>query len=319
MIRKTLSLVAMATTLHGLAGCGQASGMASMLSTGSLASYNLAGNATAGADATNDGPGRGGRGGRRGGPGGHGGPGGLFGLDLASLNLTVDQQAQLKALLDKHRPSAPPSADANNPHKAIQDAVLATTVDDATLRAALAAEQADRANHQPPAPAGLLAGLYGMLTADQRAQVVAALQAQPVPSPRPTPSDDPRAKLEASLNLTADQQAKLAALDAAMKPPAPPADRRAQLIAFWQSGDASVIAAPTPPAFPTDVFVAAVESLDLSQRQALFARGTNGSGGPGGPGGPGDFDGPYGRGGHVGPDGQPPAAAAPSDAATQAP
>lgn len=132
------------------------------------------------------------------------------------------------------------------------------------------------------------------------------------------------------VTFTADQQAKLDAFQVAMKPAKPdasatPTDPRAGEIAFWQTGDTSGLAAPAPaarPAFPTDLFVAFVESLDASQRQALFAHGGLMMGGQPGPGGPGGERGGQMMGdrpdgqmmGHGGDRGPKPAASASTDA-----
>ncbi|MDB5098515.1 MAG: hypothetical protein JWM80_2936 [Cyanobacteria bacterium RYN_339] len=308
-------LAAMAAITTLLAGCGQVGSM--------LAAKTADGSATQGFGGHRGGPGGHGE---HGGPGGPGGPGGfLFGLQ-ADLALTADQQTQLKAIFEKNKPSAPPSHDANDAHKKLQDILLGEKIDDAALRAAIAAVEADRANHPHPDMGANLKAVYDILTVEQRAKIVAKLQAAPAgaaPSPRPTPSGDPKAAQLAKLNLTADQKAALDALDAKRKADHKPGDRRAAMLAFWQTGDASGLAAPKPPAFPVEEFVKAAELLDQTQRKALFAHGFpggpgghghGGHGGPGGhggfgghegPGGPGGFPGFGGHEGHGGPGGFP--------------
>jgi Spy/CpxP family protein refolding chaperone len=291
MLTPTFSRLAVLSALTALlAGCGQAGTM--------LAAKSNAPQA------------QGAHGKRPGGPGGF-----LFGLE-ADLGLTADQQAALKALMEKHKPAAPPSHDANNPHKALHDLILGEKIDDAALRAAIAAVEADRAKHPRPDFAAQLKGVYEILTAEQRAKIVAKLQAAPEAkgprpegspkayhSPRPRPSGDPKG----ALNLTAEQQAALDALKAKQQAgfeAHKPGDQRAAMLAFWQTGDASGLALPEPPAFPVEEFVKAVEILDQAQRKALFGHGF-GFGGPGGPGGRGHgrhgFGGPGGHGHPGGP------------------
>jgi Spy/CpxP family protein refolding chaperone len=242
------------------------------------------------------------------GPRGDHGPG-LPGLDLADLALTADQQTALKAVMDKYKPAAPAAKPSADPGKDLRAAVLADKVDDAALRAAIAAMEANKPARPQVDRAAMLTEIRAILTADQRAKLVAKLQAAPT---RPRPSGDPRADMLAKLNLSAAQKAAVDALDAARKPAGNPDDRRTAMIAFWQNGDASGLAEPTPPAFPVEPFVAAVEILDATQRQALFGHEGHGFGreghgfgreghgfGPGGPGGPG------GRHGRRGPDGGP--------------
>jgi len=263
------------------------------------------------------------------GPGARAGQGGMFGL-LADLNLTDDQKAALKALRDGDKPGARPSFDPkNNPFKALSDALTAATVDDAALRAAIAALEADRASHPRPDLGAKLKAVYDILTADQRAQIVAKLQAGPQaghgPRPRPSGSWQPKARPSGApqgkpgdvskLNLTADQQAAWDALQAKLKADRDahkPGDRKAAVIAFWQTGDASGLKPPAPPAFPTEEFVKLAELLDQTQRKALFSHGIPFLGGPGGPGGhgrgrhhggPGGPGGPGGFGGFGGPEG----------------
>ncbi|MDB5097147.1 MAG: hypothetical protein JWM80_1568 [Cyanobacteria bacterium RYN_339] len=253
-----------------LPGCGSTTGLLA-------AQTNFAGGAAA--DPNGQHAGRGGDHGKGGGKGGFG----LPGVDVADLALTADQQTALKAVMDKYKPSAPAAKPSGDPGAALKAAVTADKVDDATLRAAIAAMEANR----PAAPkvdrTAMLTEVRAILTDDQRAKIVAKLQAGPTDakgSPRPAPSGAPADRL-AALNLTAEQKAAVDALEAARKPAGAPADRNAAMIAFWQSGDTTGLAEPARPAFPTELFVAAVEILDVTQRKALFGQ-ERGHGGPGG-------------------------------------
>ena len=249
--------------------------------------------------------------GHHGGPGmggpGMGGPGmgglrmggpGLPGLPLAGIELTTEQRASLKAIAEKYRPAEAARPDPatmaarRDEMKARQDALKAALsaepFDGAALSAALA-PPADR-----PAPPALdpqaLVEARAVLTDEQRATVIAKLKEAPQDLPAMPGRPDPTARLTEALALTAEQQAKLAAIGAAR--PAPDhAARHAAMIAFLETGDAAALL--TPPAHaapPTDALVAFVGSLDAAQRaklteQAFFLGGPRGAGGPGGPGG----------------------------------
>jgi Spy/CpxP family protein refolding chaperone len=272
-LTKWTTFAAIATIL---AGCGTTSGLLAAQTNTSL---------DAAASADPNGP----HGGHRGGKGGERGAFGFVpGVNVADLALTADQQTALKAVMDKYRPAAPAARPSGDPGAELRAIVTADTVDDAKLRAAIAAMEANK----PAAPqvdhAAMLAEIRAILTDDQRAKIVAALQADTA-SPRPRPSGDPRAEKLASLDLTTEQKAALDALDAARKPAGEPADRKAAMVAFWQNGDTTGLAAPTRPAFPVEAFVAAIEILDATQRKALFGNeggmmgfGGHGHGGPGG-------------------------------------
>ncbi|HEY9723646.1 MAG TPA: Spy/CpxP family protein refolding chaperone [Oscillatoriaceae cyanobacterium] len=223
---------------------------------------------------------------------GHFGRGGagMLGM-LQGLDLTAAQKQQLQAIAAKFRPAKPSGAPSGKAGQALRDALLAPTVDDATLRTALAAQQQAFASHQPPSRAAMLGAVRAVLTDAQRAKIVAQLQTKPQ-RPQGTPSFAPgKNPLLTKLNLTADQQAAFDAL-AAMhaNAPKPGADRRAAMVAFWQNGDTSGLAAPQHPAFPVDAFCKFAESLSLDQRKALFDH-------PGGPLGLGGPRGGFGRGG----------------------
>jgi Spy/CpxP family protein refolding chaperone len=287
---KSSIFVALAFATLSATGCGTS------LTTPTSLAAQLQASTTANGSAQ---PGMGGPGGR-GDHGDHGNPNDPQAL-LASLTLTADQQTQLAAIVAKYKPTAPTAKPLNDANTALQTALLATTVDDATLRAAIAAQRADMATHQPPSPKDELVAIRALLTSDQIATVVAKLQAGPTGV---RPSGGPGAAVEASLNLTTAQQADLAAFKAAMQPASPTtqADPRAAMLTFWQTGDTSGLVAPAAPTFPVEAFVTLAEALDLTQRQALFAHGAmmmadGGHGGPGGQGGPG------GHGGFGGPDG----------------
>lgn len=179
----------------------------------------------------------------------------------ADLGLTEEQQAKLKAL----QPDAPQLVTAKAPGApdAVRKAFLADPLDVAALRAALEAQQADRVDLPQAGPTKLLVAMREILTEEQRAKLVAKLQAQPAP----TLIKAVRPKID--LKLDATQQAALDAVLAKLEPPAPP-DPRAGMIAFWQSGDTSGLEAPKPPALPVDEIVQLAQLLDVEDRKALL-------------------------------------------------
>lgn len=122
------------------------------------------------------GPGQGvGRGGFRGGPGGpgFGGMGGRGPMMLAGLDLTDDQQARVKALLDGERDANQDGAKAlQEARRALHDAIFANAVDGGAIAAltakVAAAEKAQLERHVQTQQA-----LAGILTPEQRATLAA--------------------------------------------------------------------------------------------------------------------------------------------------
>lgn len=234
-----------------------------------------------------------------GGPGGPGGMGGgLMGLDryLADLDLTDAQYAQIQAATAHEPPTGqPPTAGTD-----LQALLVADTLDVAAIRAAVAAQP------QGGQPGGdrvtAIKAVYDVLTATQRTALAAAISADPA-QPMGAPMGDAPTMTppspDASLGLTADQQAAYDAFFTAMSANRAPGgnDPTAQqtaMAAYFQSGDATALEAAlgaqvAASAFPVDALVTLATSLSLTQRQALFAQGLPGIGGPGGgmPGGPG--------------------------------
>lgn len=304
--KQALKLAGLTATLTVLAGCGQGTALSSA-STDALALRNAGANSHAQPGDRGGKPGKGFRG-EKGRKGDQFGP---FGM-LSGVNLTDEQKTQLKAIAEKYRPAKP--ADGQKPDAPgakVRELLLADTVDAAALKAALA----DRP--QPPADAGknrlaMLVEARAVLTDEQRNALIEKIKALPtptVPSDRPVrPADanrpDPAARLVASLNLSAEQQAAYDAFNAKLKaardgfqpPKFDPAAQRDAWVSFLQTGDTAGLEAArphlTPPAFPVDELVTLATGLTLDQRKQLFSHGFR-FGGPRG-----------GHGGHEGPGGR---------------
>jgi Spy/CpxP family protein refolding chaperone len=204
---------------------------------------------------------------------------------FADLALTEDQKAQLKAIAEKYRAQWPTS-----PWRRVRELLTAEVVDAAALRAALT-EEPSGAERQSKLR-GMLVEVRAVLTEVQKAQVVAKLQAAPLPqvSPAtvPAPSEAERAawldRVGERLGLTADQKAAFGAFlekqrDAAANRPAPidHAARRDAMVRFIQTGDATALDAikpqtDSPRGFAVEEFVTLATKLSQAQRQALFGR-----------------------------------------------
>ena len=119
------------------------------------------------------GPGGPGGPGRWGGPGrgGPGGPMGMLPMFGREIGLTDAQRDQIKAIADSHKDDWKALADrARTAHEALNDAVTADTIDEATIRqksAEVAAVDADMA----VARAHAHAEVFQILTSDQKTQV----------------------------------------------------------------------------------------------------------------------------------------------------
>jgi protein CpxP len=111
--------------------------------------------------------------GRWGGPGrgGPGGPMGMLPMFGREIGLTEAQRDQIKAIADAHKDEWKALADrARTAHEALNDAVIADAIDEATIRqksAEVAAIDADLA----VARAHAHAEVFQILTSDQKAQV----------------------------------------------------------------------------------------------------------------------------------------------------
>lgn len=132
----------------------------------------LAAGATVAIQAREQGPGRPGGGFGRRGPGGPGGPGmgGPGGVlpGLRGLDLTDAQREQVKGLMESHKAEFDAQLQKLGPaHKALQDTIMAETLDETAIRqraAELAAVEADGAVLR----AKVFAQVWALLTPDQQ-------------------------------------------------------------------------------------------------------------------------------------------------------
>jgi Spy/CpxP family protein refolding chaperone len=124
--------------------------------------------------------------GRRGGPGGPmrgglGGPAGAIELPLGQLNLSALQRDQVKSVLDSHQDEMKTLADREMAARgALQQAIIADTVDDNTIRqksADVATIEADMAVMR----AHVRAEVWQLLTPDQQNQAKAIETERPRP------------------------------------------------------------------------------------------------------------------------------------------
>lgn len=216
---------------------------------------------------------------------GHGGPrqgahapgvGFLMGLDLSE-----EQQEQLREIFDTYRPAKPENE--ATPGESLAELLEAESLDVEALRAALA-EGAQRPAAVPGMPAEALVAVREVLTEAQRAEVVSRVSEMPLPSvderPQAPSSGDRLDRIATSMNLTDAQQAALDAFKAKLSAPSQPAEdsqaHRDALIALFETGDATALKALTPseaeaPAFPVEEFVALAQVLSAEQRLALLA------------------------------------------------
>jgi hypothetical protein len=212
-------------------------------------------------------------------------------LDLEALELSAEQREALRAIAEKYRP-APPSGEHGAPSEAAIPAILrAEPLDVEALRAALASP--------PPAPMDMhplgidaLVEAYGVLTDAQRSELVARLQALPVPADDERQPPSPAEHLErlaAGLDLNAEQTLALEAfkskLDGAPQRTMGGEAYREGVIALLETGDPALLLALKPtlserPAFPIEEFVALAEMLSATQRQVLLVDDRRGPGGP---------------------------------------
>lgn len=250
------------------------------------------------ADATASDPGSAAPAGRRAAHPGVGRGHGLMGL-MAGVSLSDDQKAQIKAILEAHRPAGRPAHD-------LHTLLTADTIDAAAIRAAFAQAETDRAQRDRDHLA-ILGEIRAVTTEAQRADIVARLPAAPDPGAggRDVAADRAAKRAErdaaraARLGLTDEQQAAVAALRPATATRPDPAAHRAAMITFWQTGDTSALQAlPKRPAPDVEAVVTAATLLTADQRQAVFGRMAGHGGGRRGhgPHGPG-FGGPEGPGG----------------------
>ncbi len=169
---------------------------------------------------------RGGKGGEGfGGRGGH--EQGGEGFDFKGLNLTADQQTQLKAIRDASKPTtqpvAPDQTKIDAAKKAFSDAFLATTFDATALKTALDSLKPVQDDTRVTAQANAMIKSYAVLTADQKQLLITNQKARDAAmptvttTPSPEPSESPRPnrmldKLATDLTLTADQKTSLQAV-----------------------------------------------------------------------------------------------------------
>ena len=116
-----------------------------------------------------------GRGGFRGGPGGPGGPGGLGPL-ARDLNLTDEQKAQIKKLTDSFEESTKTLHEQMRAlHESERDAPKDGAFDEAAVRAAAQARAGVQVELEV-ARARMMSQVFGVLTAEQKAQLAAKRQ-----------------------------------------------------------------------------------------------------------------------------------------------
>jgi len=101
---------------------------------------------------------------------GHGGHGGPMSF-LSQLNLSDDQKAQVKTILDDEHAKMAPLADGSmKAHRALNDAIHASTFDEGAVRAA-ATQAAGVEGDLAVERARLASRIRGVLTADQQKQL----------------------------------------------------------------------------------------------------------------------------------------------------
>jgi Spy/CpxP family protein refolding chaperone len=232
------------------------------------------------------------------------GPGAALGLlAVPGIELTQEQKAAVKAIMEKYRPAKPEAPVDRAAHKAQRESLVALlkaeSFDAVAFKSALAGLKPPAA---PPRPdAAMFTELRAVLTDEQRTTAIARLKEMPEP---PAKMKEPGAhldKMAEKLKLTDEQKAKLAALHETMQAQRPirkPGTRKAALIAFLETGGvADLMPSAEPPALPVDAVVDFVGSLDATQRTTL----AQGHGLPGLDGGRGHRNkghSMHGRGGH---------------------
>jgi Spy/CpxP family protein refolding chaperone len=255
-MKTKLKLASAAVIALVVAGCGAAGQMASRSN-----AYELA---TPGAEASAMGhQGR-----------GHGFGFGMFGKQLG---LTDAQKAQMKAIALKYRPAAKPDFKAQQAQ--LKALLSASTVDGPALKAFLLARQ-DELMGKADTRVAMMGEMRGVLTDAQRAQLVTQLNA---------PAKEHKARFEGlktqirdrllgDMNLTADQKAKLDALQAKMeslRTSGAGQAHKAAFARFVQDGDQAALKASMANAgamMPVDEVVAVATSLDKTQRDKLIAK-----------------------------------------------
>jgi Spy/CpxP family protein refolding chaperone len=179
---------------------------------------------------------------------------------LADLNLTADQKAQLKAIMQKARTSA--GAPDRTLRQRFHALWTAPTVDGAALKALLEERAATGAKARDARVAALVEA-RNVLTAEQREKIAAAIEARgakatqrPQHSPRPS-------------SLSADTQAKLKAL---VEKRRAGGSQLAAFAAFARTGDAEALKAAMTPVDLSDDLVALATSLSQEERTKLERR-----------------------------------------------
>lgn len=215
---------------------------------------------------------------------GHGGGGkmghkgaGLGLLAVPGVELTDEQKAAVKAIMEKYKPAKPEAPVDREAYKAQREGLVtllnAETFDAAAFKAALAGLKPPVSRPQPDA--AMFVELRAVLTDEQRATAIAKLKEMPEPPAKVDAPTSHADKMAEKLKLTEEQKAKFTTLHEALqgqRPAFDPAARKAALIAFLETGDAAGLMPPAErPAPPVDAIVDFVSSLDATQRAALAA------------------------------------------------
>jgi Spy/CpxP family protein refolding chaperone len=218
--------------------------------------------------------------GHRGPRGRHFGHGGLFGMVAKDLDLTAEQRQQLKDIRKKYAQTAQ-RPDFKKYREELETLLSADKVDEAALRAWIAARQADGSKHVATL-ADMAGEMRGVLTTTQIALIKTRLSGFPEaggPGKGPGGPGGPggkheqkRAEFLKSLNLDADQQAAVDALHAriATSRKEGRAALKGAAVAFVDTGDKAALTAALTKGItthlPTDEIVRVATLLDKEQR-----------------------------------------------------
>jgi Spy/CpxP family protein refolding chaperone len=192
---------------------------------------------------------------------GHHGRGGM----LADLNLSADQKAQLKAIMQKARTSkGAPDKTARERFHALWSA---PTLDQAALKALIQEHQAAGAKAREARVAALVEA-RNVLTPEQREKVATMLEAR---GAKMAGHQRPQGKRPhgQQTTLSAEQQAQLKAL---LEKRRGAGNRTAAFAAFARTGDTAGLAAAMAAPDLADDFVAFAATLTAEQRTKLERR-----------------------------------------------
>ncbi|MDB5099084.1 MAG: Heavy-metal resistance [Cyanobacteria bacterium RYN_339] len=183
---------------------------------------------------------------------------------VQQLGLTAEQQASLKALMEKARTSAgAPDATARERFHALW---TAPSVDAAALKALIQEQQAAGAKARDARVASLVEA-RNILTAEQRAKVADLIEAR-TGKARPERANH-RPHAQPASTLTAEQQAQLKALGEKRRAGG---QRMQAFVAFARTGDAAALGAAMASPDLADDLVALAGSLSVEQRTQLERR-----------------------------------------------